>query len=256
MSDSETKLVEELVTANRILANEDIIDIFGHISVRSARNPQEFLLSCSRSPAAVTASDILRYRLDCSILTKTSEKQYAERVIHGAIFQARPEVQAVCHTHSEGILPFACTGEPIRPVIHVGTMFWKGVGWFEKYDKEGNMLVASVTEGKALAKSLGSRKAALLKSHGCVVAGNNLRETLMGAIYIDRNARVQLEAMRLGKPFYIEGEDARRGATVFEKEFVQDRAWGYWLARLPKGWEAAAGVSVAAPGSRLEATLS
>ena len=137
MSDSETKLVEDLVTANRILANEDIIDVFGHISVRSARNPQEFLLSCSRSPAAVTASDILRYRLDCSILTKTSEKQYAERVIHGAVFQARPEIQAVCHTHSEGILPFACTGEPIRPVIHVGTMFWEGVGWFEKYDKEG-----------------------------------------------------------------------------------------------------------------------
>ena len=255
MSDSETKLVEELVTANRILANEDIIDVFGHISVRSERNPQEFLLSCSRSPAAVTASDILRYRLDCSILTKTSEKQYAERVIHGAVFQARPEIQAVCHTHSEGILPFACTGEPIRPVIHVGTMFWEGVGWFEKYDKEGNLLVASVTEGKALAESLGSRKAALLKSHGCIVAGNNLRETLMRAIYIDRNARVQLEAMRLGKPFYIEREDARRGATVFEKGFVQDRAWGYWLARLPKGWEAEAGVSVA-PGSRLEATAS
>src|ERR1035437_6934564 len=199
MSDTETKLVEQLVTANRILANEDIIDVFGHISVRSGQNPDEFLLSCSRSPQAVAARDIMRYRLDGSPVTQIKERHYAERVIHAAIFAARPEVISVCHTHSDGILPFAVTGEQIRPVVHAGTIFWEGVGWFEKYDAGGNLLVASAAEGKELAAALGNGRAALLKNHGCVVVGESLPAAVLAAIHIDKNARVQLESHRLGK---------------------------------------------------------
>lgn len=243
MSDTETKLVKELVTANRILANEGIIDVFGHISVRSARNPQEFLLSCSRSPQAVTARDIMRYRMDGSPVTKTKERHYAERVIHAAILEARPDVNSVCHTHSEGILPFAASGEPIRPVIHAGAVFWDGVGWFEQYDREGNLLVSSAPEGKALASSLGSRRAVLLKNHGCVVVGKSLAGAVLAAIHLDQNARIQLETMRLGKTLFIGTEQARRGAAVFDLPLSLERAWGYWLARLPKGWRAGAGLS-------------
>ncbi len=239
MSDSETKLVEQLVTANRILANEEIIDVFGHISVRSERNPQEFLLSCSRSPQAVTAGDIMRYRLDGSPITETKERHYAERVIHAAIFAARPDVNSVCHTHSDGVLPFAASGEQIRPVIHAGTLFWEGVGWFQTYDEGGNLLVASAAEGKELARALGSRKAAVLKNHGAVVVGKSLAAAVLAAIHLDKNARIQLETMRLGKTLFIEGEEARRGAAVFESPLSLERAWGYWLARLPQGWRAA-----------------
>lgn len=242
MSDTETKLVEQLVTANRILANEDIIDVFGHISVRSEQNPDEFLLSCSRSPQAVTARDIMRYRLDGSPITQTKERHYAERVIHAAIFAARPDVISVCHTHSDGILPFAVTGEQIRPVIHAGTLFWEGVGWFEKYDADGNLLVASASEGKELAAALGNRRAAILKNHGCVVVGQSLPAAVLAAIHIDKNARVQLEAHRLGKIHYIEGDEARRGAAVFDSPLSLERAWGYWLVRLPQGWRAEAGL--------------
>src|SRR5580692_7304872 len=106
MSDTETKLVERLVTANRILANVGIIDVFGHISVRSERDPKEFLLSCSRAPQAVTANDIMRYRLNGSPITETRERHYAERIIHAAILEARPDVNSVCHTHSDAVLPF------------------------------------------------------------------------------------------------------------------------------------------------------
>jgi 3-hydroxy-2-methylpyridine-4,5-dicarboxylate 4-decarboxylase len=243
MSDSETKLVEELVTANRILANEGIIDVFGHISVRSARNPQEFLLSCSRSPQAVTARDIMRYRLDGSPVTKTNERHYAERVIHAAILEARPDVHSVCHTHSDGILPFAASGETIRPVIHSGAIFWDGVGWFEKYDRDGNLLVASASEGKALAASLGSRRAVVLKSHGCVIVGKSVAAAVLAAIHLDQNARVQLETKRLGKTLFIGSQEARRGAAVFESPLALERAWGYWLARLPKGWRTGAGLA-------------
>jgi len=243
MSDKEIKLVEALVTANRILAHEGIIDVFGHIAVRSEHNPKEFLLSCSRSPQAVTARDIMRYRLDGSAVTKTKERHYAERIIHAAILEARPEVHSVCHTHSDGILPFASSGETIRPVIHAGTLFWEGIGWFENYDQGGNLLVSSATEGKELAASLGSRRAALLKNHGCVVVGKSVPQAVLAAICLDKNARVQLETMRLGKTLFIDSEQGRRGAAVFESPLALERAWGYWLARLPKGWRTGAGLS-------------
>ncbi len=245
MSDTETNLVEQLVTANRILANEDIIDVFGHISVRSERNPAEFLLSCSRSPQAVTASHIMRYRLDGTPVTETKERHYAERVIHAAIFASRPDVNSVCHTHSDGILPFAASGEQIRPVIHAGTIFWEGVGWYEEYDAGGNLLVATASEGKALAASLGNRRASVLKNHGCVVVGKSLAAAVLAAIHLDKNARIQLETMRLGKTLWIGADEAKRGAAVFDSPLSLERAWGYWLARLPKGWESEAGLPAA-----------
>jgi ribulose-5-phosphate 4-epimerase/fuculose-1-phosphate aldolase len=242
MSDTETQLVEQLVTANRMLANEGIIDVFGHISVRSERNPQEFLLSCSRSPQAVTASDIMRYRLDGSPISETKERHYAERVIHAAILAVRPEINSVCHTHSDAVLPFAASGEQIRPVVHAGTLFWEGVGWFEKYDEGGNLLVASADEGRELASALGKRRAAVLKNHGCVLVGKSIPAAVMAAIHIEKNARVQLETLRFSKTFYIEGEEARRGAAVFDSPLSLERSWGYWLARLPHGWRADAGL--------------
>ena len=243
MSDSESKLVEQLVTANRILANEGINDTFGHISVRSQRNPKEFLLSCSRSPQVVAARDIMRYRMDGTPVTKTKERHYAELIIHAAVLEARPDVDSVCHTHSDGVLPFACSGEQIRPVIHPGTFIWDGVGWFEKYDEGGNLLVTSATEGRALAASLGQRRAVVMRNHGCVVVGNNIPGAVMAAVYFDKNARIQLETMRLGKPLYVSSEDARRASAVFEMPLSVDRAWGYWVARLPKDWKAGAGLS-------------
>jgi len=253
MADSETRLVEELVTANRILANEGILDVFGHVSVRSARNPQEFLLSCSRSPQAVRAADIMRYRLDGKQVTASKEKPYVERIIHGSIYQARSDVLAVCHTHSDGVLPFASSGEMIRPVVHVGTMFWDGVGWFDKYDEGGNLLVSTASEGRALAVALGSRRAVVLRNHGCAVVGESPPAAVMAAIHLDKNARVQLETARLGRTLFLDTEEARRGAKVFQSQPVQERAWGYWVARLPDGWRQAAGLATAKPASRRDA---
>ncbi len=244
MSDTETQLVEQLVTANRILANEGIVDVFGHISVRSERDPEQFLLSVSRSPQAVRAPDIQRYRLDCSPLVEIKEKHYVERVIHGGIYQARPDVKAVCHSHSDGVLPFAVSGETIRPVIHMGTLFWEGVGWFDRYDKDGNLLVSTPSEGQALAESLGHRRAVVLKNHGCAVVGESIVAAVMAAIYLDKNAAIQLQSTIVGKPVFIEPELGKIASRVFHSPLVQERAWGYWVARLPKGWESDAGIGV------------
>ncbi len=242
MPDSEITLARSLVTANRILANEGILDVFGHISVRSRKNPDEYLLSCSRSPALVRLADMQRYRLDGARIGGNTQKPYIERIIHGAIYAARPDVQAVAHTHSDNVLPYAVSGEPILPVLHVGSLFFDGVPFFDSYDEGGNLLVSTASEGQALAGALGDSNAIVLRNHGCAVAGATLPLAVMAAIYLDVNARVQAAAARLGTVRVLERDEARRAAEVFLSSTVQQRAWEHWVSRLPRGWRRQAGL--------------
>src|SRR3970040_680500 len=124
----------------------------------------------------------------------------------------------------------------------MGTLFWAGVGWVEAYDEGGNLLVSTPSEGKALAESLGHRRAALLKNHGSVVVGESIVAAVMAAIYLDKNAQIQMASAIAGEPVFIEPEMGKIAARVFHSPLVQERAWGYWVARLPKGWESDAGL--------------
>jgi L-fuculose-phosphate aldolase len=125
----------------------------------------------------------------------------------------------------------------------MGTLFWEGVGWFDRYDADGNLLVSTPSEGKALAESLGHRRASLLKNHGCVVVGESVVAAVMAAVYLDKNAQIQMESARLGRPSFIEPDLGRVACRVFHSPLVQERAWGYWVARLPRDWQQDAGRS-------------
>src|SRR5436190_10959730 len=82
-------LRRDLAAAYRIVANEGILDAFGHISLRNPHNPQRYFLSRSRAPALVQAEDIQEYDLDSNPIVQSSLRPYMERVIHGEIFKAR-----------------------------------------------------------------------------------------------------------------------------------------------------------------------
>src|SRR3954469_19854052 len=100
------KLIEELVTANRVLAREGIVDSFGHISVRHPDNPQRFLLSRARAPDCIEAADIMEFSLDGTPIDAQGRAPYLERFIHGGIFELRPDVHSVVHNHSPSVIPF------------------------------------------------------------------------------------------------------------------------------------------------------
>src|SRR4029077_17495769 len=112
-------IFEELVTANRILANEGIVDSFGHVSARHPDNPRHYLLSRARAPERIERSDIVEYTLEGEAIDKNAPAPYMERFIHGAIYEARPEVQAVVHNHSPSVIPFGVTGKRLRPLLHM-----------------------------------------------------------------------------------------------------------------------------------------
>ena len=112
-------LLRDLVVANRILSNEDVVDAYGHISVRHPDNPKRFFMSRSRAPELVERHDLIEFDQEGEPVSD-KRQPYLERFIHAAIFEARPDVMAVVHAHAEDTLPFgldqqaARAGDPFR----------------------------------------------------------------------------------------------------------------------------------------------
>ena len=224
--------IDELVIANHILANEGVLDGYGHVSVRSPDNRDRYLLARAGAPALVTAADIVEYDLDSKpIGASTATMGYLERFIHGEIYRARPDVVAVVHCHSPEVLPFANTGIPLRPMYHMSWFIGEGVPVFDNRTRFGitDMLVSNGELGKALAATLGKGSAALLRGHGAVVTAPSLHLVVGKAYYLNLNARLQYQAMQLGggKVTYLDPEEARKAEQNYE------RSWDAWKAALP-----------------------
>ena len=111
--------LDDLVIANRILANEGVIDAFGHVSVRDPHRPDHYFLARSRSPELVERDDIMEFDLGNRPVDQRGRTMYSERPIHGSVYAARADVMAVCHNHARSLIPFGITGTPIRPVFHI-----------------------------------------------------------------------------------------------------------------------------------------
>ena len=150
-------LAEKLALANRILYDQNVVDGFGHISVRHDKSPEHFLLSSNRAPGLVNASDILTYDFNGDLTEPSDKRSYLERFIHAEIYRARPDVMSVVHSHSQSVIPFGATGQRLRPIFHMSGFLGSGSALFEIRDTAGNtdMLIRDMGLGKALAQSLG-----------------------------------------------------------------------------------------------------
>ncbi|OGA74404.1 MAG: hypothetical protein A3G81_14275 [Betaproteobacteria bacterium RIFCSPLOWO2_12_FULL_65_14] len=224
----------DLVIANRILAHENVVDAYGHVSVRHPQDPKRFLLARSLSPEMVLPDDIMEFDLEGNALGGDRRQPYLERFIHSAVYEARPEVVAVVHAHAEDVLPFGITSAPLRPVIHSGSFMGEQVPVWDIRDKFGdtNMLVTNAPQGRDLAMRLGGNNVALMRGHGFVAAARSLIEVVRMSVYVPRNARVQMAAMQLGavKPL-SRGEIAARNAGYKPDSPETWRAWEYWATR-------------------------
>jgi ribulose-5-phosphate 4-epimerase/fuculose-1-phosphate aldolase len=226
--------IDDLVTANRILADQGVVDGFGHISARDPRNPNRFLLARSMAPALVTTADIMEFDLDGNAIDARGRVSYLERFIHSEIYKARPEVRAVVHSHSPAVIPFGVVGVPLQPIFHLGGFLAGGVPVFEIRETGGpatDMLVRNPDLGAALAKTLGDAPAALLRGHGNVVVGDSIKEAVFRAVYTEVNARLESEAIRLGggQVVFLNEEEAKAAAETNSEQV--GRPWELWKAR-------------------------
>ena len=186
------RLINDLVIANRILANEDVCDAYGHVSIRNPNNPNTFFMARSLAPELVTPDDIVELDLEGNPVGDESRHLYLERFIHGGILEARRDVMSVVHAHAEDILPYGIAdGTPLRPVIHSGSFIGAYIPVWDIADRFGdtNLLVANVEQGRDLAKTLADNNVALMRGHGFAAASGSLIEVVRMSVYLPRNAR-------------------------------------------------------------------
>ncbi len=224
--------LEDLVAANRILAEHGVIDAYGHVSIRSPADPRRYFVARAIAPETVQLEDILEYDLDSTPLDARGRDSVSERFIHGEIYRTRPDVMAVVHNHSPSVVPFSVTGVPMRALFHMAAFVGEGLPNFEirKVQKGTDLLVRTPRLGKALATTLGSKPAALMRGHGSVVVGESLPRAVGRSVYLEMSARMQMQALLLSRGKKITYLDA---AEVKASMPVQDykRAWPLWRAK-------------------------
>ncbi len=223
-------MLRDLVDANRILYRQGVVDGFGHVSQRHPRNPEKFLLARSMAPGLVTARDIVTYDLDGNPPRGEKRKSYLERFIHGEIYRARADVNSVVHSHSPCVVPFGVvSGAPLRPICHMSGFLHPQAPIFEIRDAAGpasDMLIRDRKLGAALARSLGRHAVVLMRGHGSTVVGSSLRQAVFRAVYTEVNARLQLDAQRLGEVTFLNAEEAAQASAM--NDAVLDRPWDLW----------------------------
>lgn len=232
MNDLNSQL-QDLVTANHILAREGVVDAFGHVSIRDPNRPDRYWLSQSRAPQLVTMDDLMEFTLEGEPIDQRDRPMYSERPIHGGLYEARPDVQAVIHNHSSTVIPFGITPTPLRPVFHMAAVIGEELPVWDIRENFGdtNLLVTTMEQGRDLAKCAGASRVTLMRGHGCAVAAPTLKLAVTASIYLQVNAQLQMDAMRLGQVTYLSSGEIQKMTATQSGALMGSRAWEYWAAR-------------------------
>jgi HCOMODA/2-hydroxy-3-carboxy-muconic semialdehyde decarboxylase len=225
--------IEQLVQANRIISHEGVLDAFGHVSARHPQDPGKFLLSRSLAPSLVRPEDILIFDLDSKPAQEYSCSFYAERVIHGEIYKARPDVHGVCHHHAPPVLTFAISNRKLTPVSQLGAAIGHDAPSWDSQNEFGdtNLLLVKPEEGRSLAKALGPNWLVLMRRHGATCVGRSIQEMTFRTIHSTANADLLLRAMAVGDVESLTSGEIDRAGEI--KPLAVERAWDYWKQRLP-----------------------
>jgi 3-hydroxy-2-methylpyridine-4,5-dicarboxylate 4-decarboxylase len=238
--DSDEQRIADLVLASRILVHEGVLDGFGHVTVRSLKNPDHYFMPRAMPPALVTEKDVIELGRDSAPIDPQAPRTNGERFIHGEIYRIRPDVQAIVHSHSPAVIPFSISPDrPLRPVLHMAGFLPAQVSVFDHRDVSkddpslrGKLMVNNAKLGAALAKTLGNDSVVLIRGHGNAVVGASLPWAVLRAVYTQLNARIQMEAAMLGQNVIYLNEDELKMHPV--EVFDVERPWQNLKSRLPK----------------------
>jgi ribulose-5-phosphate 4-epimerase/fuculose-1-phosphate aldolase len=228
-------VLEDLAAASRILAAQNVVDAFGHVSLRHPSAPDRYLMAKSISPARVTPEDIIEYDLDSNPVNANGRGSFLERFIHGEIFKARPDVMSVVHSHSPSVVPFGLVGVPMQAMFHNAGFIAAGVPVFDIAEKFGatDMLVGTIEKGEALIEVMGNYNIVLMRGHGSVACGPTLQTAVFRAVYTEVNARIQHYAVALGGGMPMAALDAEEGRLADEvNQGAGMRAWDLWRSQV------------------------
>jgi HCOMODA/2-hydroxy-3-carboxy-muconic semialdehyde decarboxylase len=228
-------LIKDLAAASRILANQGVVDGFGHVSMRHPSAPDRFLMAKSTPPALVMPEDIIEYDLDSQPCNAKGRNSFLERFIHSEIYKARPDVMSVVHSHSPSVVPFGLVRVKMQAMFHNAAFLAQEPPIFDIADKFGetDMLVGNIEKGLALADVMGQKDIVMMRAHGSVACGPSLQTAVFRAVYTEVNARIQHMTIALsqGQPIsFLSPEEGRLADQVNQGAGL--RAWDLWRAQV------------------------
>ena len=214
----------QLVDAIRMLERAGYIDHNGHASAR--RDDRSFYINSGASVrGALTDADIVTVDFDGNLLEGTA-KPPLEFHIHSEIYRARPDVQAVMHTHPQWSTFLTMTGVKYQPVYAQGVL----LGDMPLMDTP--LSVNTRPMGEKLASTLGQRPAVLLKAHGVVVVGADIVECFALAAYVEENAYRQYMAMQIGAPYVFSESEQKASRDKLWSPSLFKKTWDHYHSKL------------------------
>lgn len=228
-------VINDLVAAYRTLAGMNVLDAFGHVSVRDPRNPNHYLISRALAPESVGPGDIVVLDLDSNPVDPKDRNTslYRERFIHGEIYRTRPDVNAIVHSHSPTVVPFSVTKMKLKPILLNAGFLANGPRVFEIRNHAGdatNLEIETPRLGMALARTLGKDAVVLMRGHGDTVVADSLRYVVFRAYYTEVNARQLAQALTFGGPvnYLTDGETRTTDSAM---RAASARPWALWKAK-------------------------
>ncbi|MBN2060844.1 MAG: class II aldolase/adducin family protein [Deltaproteobacteria bacterium] len=224
--DCDPKLINRLLTACRILDREGIMDELGHFSVKIP-GKEHVLVNGKISPGQAKEADLVLLDYKGKKLAGNLEPA-KEMPLHLSVYRMRKDIAAIAHTHSPTIISLSLVGKKLRAMENLGaTVFGNKVPVYEKLG-----LIDTFDAGLRMAEALGSARVLVLKGHGNVVVGESIEEVCVSAIWAEKAARLQCQAMLLGDPEWFPEDEIGKVADQVRKGKAFERAWEYFRWRL------------------------
>ena len=180
------------------------MDFNGHVSVREERSaPTMWINSRAASRSTLRVADIVPFDIESGTRIGDVDEPPSEYHIHREIYKLRADVGAIVHCHPTFVLTLSIDGHAIMPATSVGSFLPEsGAPTFDT-----PVLINTVERGRALAKTLGTAPAVVMRQHGAVTVGTTVEEAVVRMICLENNAMLQYQALQVGKPKYLRGEE-------------------------------------------------
>lgn len=227
---NETQHREKLATCTRIFAMQEMLGLFGHISVFDPQEKRVYMSpAMGFDKASVTADDIVVGDLDGKVLN-TNQRFALEWPIHMALHSTRSDAIAVAHLHAPYATAFSVSKEAFRPITLQGTHFAGGLPIYHE-----PQLVTTMQMGQNLAKAMGDKPAIFMKGHGIALAARSVEEMLYTSLILEDEASKHVQAASIGEFHCFSEDDAETfgGAVKLADRGV--RCWNYYC-KLEHRW--------------------
>ena len=217
----------EVIAANRILVNQGVIDVRGHVSVRDPANPNVFWITKDVAPGNAVVADLQAFDLEGNQVGGAQGVSYTERFIHARVYKVRPDVKSVVHAHTRSVIVFSQSDIPLRPVS-TSDIFIGNNGVPIHSNGTAGEGIHDIPVGDELAKLLGQGAAVMMRGHGVVVVGNSIQSSVGRAVGLDVGAQQQIAALSLGgKVSYLTAPpDAAKNFGNYARE------WSWWIRQI------------------------